>query len=174
MHAALCLLLIAAVSTNGTLEPSPMPQEMTQETHFDRNRDASADLQAALAEAHRTGRRVLVDVGGAWCMYCAQMDAFFQSHPDVLALRDQKFITVRVFYGEGQKNEKALAGLPPPEGIPHFYVLGDDGKLLRSQHVIELRESGDYSAGKMKQFLEEWGAPRMATSAPSGRIRFFR
>jgi thioredoxin-related protein len=178
MCAALYIFLSVALAAGPSLlapsdaqeaartEVSPMPA-----SHFDRNRDASADLMAAVAEAHRTGRRVLVDVGGPWCMYCAQMDTFFQTHPDLLELRDQRFVTVLVFYGEGEKNDKALGGLPAVEGIPHFYVLGEDGKLLRSQHVVELRESGNYSAGKMKRFLEEWAPPRAGNSALSKPVR---
>lgn len=128
--------------------------------HFDEHRDARADIRDALVEAKRSGRRVLLDVGGDWCMYCVQMDALFRNNPDLLTLRDHNFVIVYVFYGQGQTNAPVLSRYPAPEGIPHFYVLSSDGALIRSEHLLELRDSGDYSHDKMKAFLEQWSAAR--------------
>ena len=147
------ILLAAAVSSTAQNIPSGSAQ-------FDEHRDAVADIRDALAEARRSGRRVLLDVGGDWCMYCAQMDDLFRSNPDLVRLRDQRFVTVRVFYGGAQTNAPALSRYPPPQGIPHFYVLRSDGSLVRSQHLTELREGDDYSHDKMKGFLEQWSGAR--------------
>jgi thiol:disulfide interchange protein len=129
---------------------------------FDPKRDAAADIQAAIKEAQRTGKRVLLDVGGDWCLYCRQMDQFFEKHPDILQLRDQNFITVAVFYSSENKNEKVLAHYPKVLGIPHFYVLDKDGRLLRSQHVLELRAGETYDPNKMTEFLTKWSPPAAA------------
>ena len=127
---------------------------------FDENRNASADLQAGIAEAKRTGKRVLVDVGGDWCIYCRQMDELYKQHPELVKLRDEKFVLIAIFYSSKNKNEKALAEYPKPAGIPHFYVLDSDGKLLHSQAAIELRSGDAYDAEKMKQFFLTWAQVR--------------
>lgn len=123
---------------------------------FDPKRNAEADIQAASAEAQRTGKRVLIDVGGDWCAYCHQMDDFYREHPDVLQLRDANFITVAVYYGDDNKNTQALSRYSKVLGIPHFFILEKDGTLLYSQHVLDLREGGKYDAEKMKNFLLAW------------------
>src|SRR5260370_36465357 len=65
---------------------------------FDSKRDAAADIQAAITEAQRSGKRILLDVGGDWCQYCHQMDQLFQERPELLELPDKNFITVPVYY----------------------------------------------------------------------------
>ena len=119
-------------------------------------RDARADIAAAIAEAQRTGTRILLDIGGDWCPWCHTLDQFFQQHPDVLQLRDTNFVVVNIYYGSDNKNEKALSRYSKVLGIPHFLVLDKDGTLLHSQHVLDLKTNGDYSAIKMKEFLMKW------------------
>ncbi len=126
---------------------------------FDSKRDAAADIQAAIAEARRTGKRIIVDIGGDWCPYCHQIDQLFQEHTELAELRDKNFITVNVYYGSDKKNEKALSHYSKVLGIPHFFVLEKDGTLLYSQHIVELREGGKYSPEKMRNFLTKWSPP---------------
>ena len=123
---------------------------------FDPKRDASADIQAAIAEAQRTHKRILIYIGGDWCVYCAELKALFQAHPDLADLRNQRFVTVHVFYDHEDHNSKALAPYGQFVGIPHYFVLDSDGKLLHSEHLVELRDNGKYSAARMKAFLELW------------------
>lgn len=126
---------------------------------FDPKRDAEADIQAATAEAQRTGKRILLDVGGDWCQYCHEIDQFFQEHPEILQLRDNNFITVAIYYGGDNDNQQALSHYSKVLGIPHFFVLEKNGTLLHSQHVLELRIGGKYDPEKMKDFFLTWSLP---------------
>ena len=130
---------------------------------FDSKRDAAADIQAAITESQRTGKRILLDVGGDWCQYCHEMDRLFRERPELLELRDKNFITVAVYYGTDKKNEQVLSHYPKVEGIPHFYVLDSRGSVLHSQHLLELRKGGKYDPDKMKEFLTKW-SPSAAES----------
>ncbi len=125
---------------------------------FDSKHDPAADLRAAIAEAQRTEKRIILDVGGDWCVYCRQMDELFQQHPDLASLRDEHFITVAVYYATDNKNPQFLSQYEKIPGIPHLYVLDDHGRLVRSQPAIELREpkTGSYSPDRMRAFLLRW------------------
>lgn len=123
---------------------------------FDPKRDAAADIQAAIQEARRTGRRIILDVGGDWCAYCYQMNEFFQQHTDLRQVRDRNFVTVAVYFGSDNRNEQVLSHYSNLLGIPHFFVLDKDGTLLHSQHVLELRDGGNYDPEKMRNFLTKW------------------
>jgi thioredoxin-related protein len=140
---------------------------------FDPNRDAAGDIQAAIAEAQRTGKRILVDIGGDWCQYCHQMDQLFQEHPELLELRDNSFITVAVYYGTDKKNEQVLSHYPKLEGIPHFYVLDGRGSVLHSQHLLELRKGGKYDPDKMKEFLTKWSSSAAGSIGQNDRCTYF-
>jgi thiol:disulfide interchange protein len=123
---------------------------------YDPARNAVKDIEQAIAEAQKTGKRVLVDVGGDWCHWCRTLDQFFQEHPDLLQSREANFITVNVYYAKDNKNEQALSHYSKVLGIPHFFVLDANGTLLHSQHVIELQKDGVYNADKVKEFLTKW------------------
>lgn len=172
--AARVALLISLASVSSATQSGPSDTPCTGGTNdpsyvavqkFDPKRDASADIQAAIKEAEKTGKRIILDVGGDWCSYCQQMDELFQQHPDLLQLRDRNFITVAVYYGSGNQNEQVLSRYSKLLGIPHFFVLAKDGALLYSQHVVELRTGGRYDAGKMKEFLTKWSPPCPAIAA---------
>lgn len=123
---------------------------------FDPKRNASADIQNAIAEAQRTGKNIILDIGGDWCQYCHQMDQFFAEHADVLRQRDANFVTVDVYYGTDNKNQAALSRYTKILGVPHFFVLDKNGNLIHSQHVLDLRTGSNYDPKKMTEFFAKW------------------
>ncbi len=124
---------------------------------FDPTRDAASDLSAAIAEASRTGKRVLVDVGGNWCSWCLRMERFVEAHPDLAALRDKYFVTVKVNYSAENTNRALLSKYPAIPGYPHLFVLDGSGRLLQSQDTSALEDGKTYSLQKFPAFLKKWG-----------------
>ncbi len=124
---------------------------------FDPTRDAARDLSAAIEEASRTGKRVLVDVGGNWCGWCLNMERFFAAHPDLAALRDKYFVTVKVNWSPENTNRALLSHYPPIPGYPHLFVLDGGGRLLHSQDTSALEDGKTYSLQKFTAFLNKWG-----------------
>ena len=184
MRLALLTLLILGFGPlslrgqNGKM-PEPQSNSATPElghvpaNTYDPSRDAVSDIDAAIAEARKAGKRIILDVGGDWCPWCRALDTLFQEHPDLLNLRDQNFITVPVYYDSGNKNQKALSPYSKVLGIPHFFVLDSDGTLLHSQHVVDLQTGGNYSPEKIKNFLTKWSprAAKTSRAAASGKRR---
>ncbi|HVF92383.1 MAG TPA: thioredoxin family protein [Blastocatellia bacterium] len=127
-------------------------------TEYDPNRVAENDIREAVSEAGRTGKRVLLEVGGKWCGWCHIMDAFFEKNPRLLEFREQKFITVKINYSQENENKKALSSYPEISGYPHIFVLDSDGRLLHSQDTGELESGKSYDPEKFFSFLREWAA----------------
>jgi thiol:disulfide interchange protein len=127
---------------------------------FDPARDAAADIRAAVAEARRSGRRVLLDVGGEWCIWCRRMDTLFTSHADLTKFRDEHFVVVKVNWSPENKNEQVLSAYPPVKGYPHLFVLENDGTLLRSQDTGELEHGKGHDPEKVMAFLRTWAPDR--------------
>jgi thioredoxin-related protein len=126
---------------------------------YDPARDAEQDIRAAVAEAARTGKRVLVEVGGEWCIWCHHMDDFFENNPDLLTFREKNFIMVKVNFSDENKNEAVLSHYPVVNGYPHIFVLDGSGKLLHSQDTGKLEEGKSYNLTKFMDFLKEWAPP---------------
>jgi thioredoxin-related protein len=146
------LLPAVAVPLIAAVEYQPVKE-------YDPGRDAVKDIRNAVAEAARTHRRVLLDVGGNWCSWCRTLDKFFADHADLTALINKNFVLVRVHYGPDNDNEEALGKYPHAEGYPHIYVLDDKGGLVRSQSTDIFEKEHGYDAEKWKAFLEKWAPP---------------
>jgi thioredoxin-related protein len=129
-------------------------------------RNADQDIKDAVAEAGRTGKRVLLEVGGDWCIWCHHMDDFFEQHPELLTLREKNFIMVKINYSDENKNEQVLSRYPPVKGYPHIFVLERDGKLLQSQDTGKLEEGKSYNLDKFMAFLKEWSPPERVAARP--------
>jgi thiol:disulfide interchange protein len=150
--AGMVLLLAAALAAAASL-----PQR------FDPARDPAADLATVLAEARATGRRVLVDVGGEWCVWCHVMDRFFAGDATARALRDQGFVWLKVNVSPQNRNQAFLARWPRVAGYPHLFVLDADGRLLHSQDTSALESGQGYDRGRMLDFLRRWSPKRPRT-----------
>jgi len=123
---------------------------------FDPNRDAAKDIAEATALATKEHKRIILDVGGEWCIWCHKLDKFFEDNKDVSDFLHTKFIVVKLNYSKENKNEKVLANYPAIKGYPHLFVLENDGKLLHSQDTGELETGDHHDRDKVFNFLKKW------------------
>ncbi|MEE8398318.1 MAG: thioredoxin family protein [Desulfobacterales bacterium] len=125
---------------------------------YDPKRDAATDIEEAILEARRTHRRVLVEVGGEWCIWCHILDRFFDDNRALLEYRVKHFVMVKVNYSPENKNMKVLSRYPKIPGYPHIFVLDGEGKLLHSQPTERLESGKGYSVERVSDFLRRWAA----------------
>ena len=84
------------------------------------------------------------------------MDRFFDTHLDLLLLRDQNFVTVKINFSEENENKAVLSRYGEIAAYPHLFVLNADGKLLLSKDTGALESAKSYSLEKLTAFLKEW------------------
>jgi thioredoxin-related protein len=125
-------------------------------TQFDPNRDAAKDITDAIVEAKRTNKRILLDVGGDWCIWCHKLDSFFRENQDINEFLHENFIVVKINYSKENKNEAVLSQYPKVAGYPHLFVLDSDGKLLHSQNTGDLESGDHHDREKVFSFLKTW------------------
>jgi thiol:disulfide interchange protein len=154
-HSGLAVLALVV----GGSRANPDQSAYTPVSRYDPARDAQKDVDAAVAEAQRTGKRVLLEVGGEWCSWCHTMDRFFQEHADLLALRERNFIMVKINSSDENENQKLLSQYPRIPGYPHLFVLDANGKLLHSQDTSALEEGKSYNLRRFQAFLQKWAPP---------------
>jgi thiol:disulfide interchange protein len=165
LGAMLCLGSLAQGQNSPLPAQSPeRPPHQPSQSHYDRDRDAGADIQQALAESKKSGKNVLLEIGGDWCLWCHALERFYVQHPDLAALRQQNFITVYVYYGSDNKNEKPLSRYPKIHAVPHFFVLDQNGNLLVSKTMPELEVADQPDIEKIRAFLT-----KEATLVPAKR-----
>lgn len=135
---------------------SMFAQTERSEKLFDPTRNPYDDLKSTIDLAQSTNKRIILDVGGEWCIWCHRIDAFIENSKDIKSLINENFVVLKINYSKENKNEKFLSQYPIIEGYPHFFVLDTDGKLLHSQNTGELEKDKDYDKEKFISFLNKW------------------
>lgn len=132
---------------------------------YDPSRDAVQDIDAAAAEAARSGRLVLLEIGGEWCVWCHYLDDFLATHGKIRKSLEETFVVVKVNFGPKNKNEQALSRYPKIKGYPHLFILGADGKYLGSQDTGELEKGKSYDPKVFQAFIDKWRAQTPSAAA---------
>lgn len=123
---------------------------------YDPSRNAQQDIDDARREAKRTGKRVLIQVGGDWASWCHTMDKFFAEHKDLTDLREANFVMVAVNFSKENQNRAILSRYPHMSEYPHLIVEEADGTLLVSQKTSALEKGETYDPDKVREFLLQW------------------
>ena len=123
---------------------------------------APADIEAALKEAARTHRRVLVDFGGNWCGDCKVLDINLRKAEN-LAVLDRHYVMVHVNVGDkGITDNFAAAeryGIPLKKGVPALAVLEPDGRVVYAQKNGEFESMRSMDPRSVNDFLVKWKGP---------------
>jgi thioredoxin 1 len=121
---------------------------------------AKSDLQAALAAAAQSHKRVIVDFGGNWCPDCHALDLYFHDSVNK-PLLEANYILVHVNIGRRDENldiaEKYR--VPLGKGVPALAVLADNGDLLFSQTTGEFEAMRKMQSASVTEFLTHWKHP---------------
>ncbi|PKL81687.1 MAG: thiol-disulfide isomerase [Ignavibacteriae bacterium HGW-Ignavibacteriae-3] len=143
----ICLLNIVSAQT---------APEKSERTKFDPARDPFSDVQTGVIEAQKSNKRILLDVGGEWCIWCHRLDGFFEANPELKNFMLENFVVIKVNWSPDNKNENFLSQYPKVAGYPHIFILESDGSFLYSKNTGELEKDKSYSAEKIMAFLKEW------------------
>ncbi|HEV8487596.1 MAG TPA: thioredoxin family protein [Blastocatellia bacterium] len=153
--AIMALLAFAALGQESNPQSSRvMPPK------YDPARDANKDIRDAVGEAKRTGKRVLLDVGGEWCVWCHRMDSFIEQNLDLAKLLEKHYIVVKINVDPKNRNEAVLSHYPAIPGYPHLFVLDMNGELVHSQDTSALEAGKSYDLNRFMSFLKKWAPSR--------------
>jgi len=131
---------------------------------YDVHADGQAQVAAALGRAAAEHKRVILDFGANWCIWCRRLHSTFETDPAVASALGRGFIVVMVDVNT-RRGEKRNAGVnetygnPIQHGLPVLVVLGADGKRLTTKDTGELEEGGGHSPAKILAFLAAWAPP---------------
>jgi thiol:disulfide interchange protein len=174
---ALLTLACAALSTHARNTPTPAPVGEEAPTHevveipdlpnsalvdiYDPARNPAEDLNQAVLIAQKQNKRIILELGGDWCIWCKYMDKFYATHSAILQFRADHYVLVKVNVSDENMNKGFLSQFPMAAGYPHIYILDRDGTLLHSQNTEELEDGVDsYVPEVFMAFLQKWALPK--------------
>ena len=147
-----------ATMASGRAQDKPPAHPYTKQHIYDEQVDPRKDIAAALQQAKREHKRVLLDFGGDWCPDCQVLDIYFHQSPNDELLK-KNFILVHVFIGHIDLNldiaEKYGVGIK--KGVPALAVVDANGKSLYAQSG-QFEDMRHMDAKSVTDFLEKWKA----------------
>ena len=130
---------------------------------FDPTRDSTKDLHAAVEQAQKEHKNILMDVGGNWCGWCIVLDRMLHEDAELHELLEKNYVLLHVNFSKENENLNFLGAYPKATGYPAWYVLSPTGKLLKAEDTSELEQTHNLDAGynkaTVRTFLVE-NAPR--------------
>jgi len=146
-----CTAATGVACAQGSAKAMPDTREK-----FEPKRDASKDIQNAIKKATKENKRILLDVGGEWCIWCKRLDEFFETNSDARQYLKEKYVVVKVNFSQENENKEVLSKYPKIPGYPHLFVLDKGGKLLHSQDTGLLETGDHHDHDKVMTFLKKW------------------
>jgi len=124
---------------------------------YDANADAKKQISAAIAEASKSGKNVVLDFGANWCGDCHALNE--QMHkPPLSSLIEKNFVIVKVDVGRMNKNLDVAEKyhVPVRHGIPALAVLDKRGTLLYAMDQGQFADASEMSFESIQAFFEKW------------------
>jgi thiol:disulfide interchange protein len=139
-------LLAPRVLISQTAKPNP---HLYSETA-----NAAQDISAAVAQARREHKHILLDFGGNWCGDCQVLDIYYHQSPNAELLA-KYFIVVHVNIGHMDANVNIAEkyNVPIRRGVPALAILNSNGKLLYAEREKEFEHT---SPSAITAFLNHW------------------
>ena len=72
---------------------------------YDPHQNAEQQLKIAIQKAQQENKRILVDVGGEWCIWCHRLDSLFINTPELLRILNEHYVLIKINVSKENKNE---------------------------------------------------------------------
>jgi thioredoxin 1 len=139
------------------IPPGPLP--------YDTSADPQRDLVAALADARKAGKRVLVVFGANWCEDCRVLDRELHSGSKAAELVGRRYDVVKVDVGDFDKNLDfaKLYGEPIKKGIPSIVVVTPTNEVVYQTRAGELADARSMGSDGIYTFFKDKADMRLGS-----------
>lgn len=156
----LSLVFIACLSvacTSVTHVPSASAAEHPEARLFDSERDASADVDAALAKGKAENKITLVVMGANWCHDSRALAGWFTTDEDIINLLDRNYVVTYVDVGQKNRNIDIAQrfGIAEIVGTPTVIMVDPAGTVLNPETAKTWRNSASRSKDGILDELEK-------------------
>ena len=158
---------IITVSLLFCLWTPAISQDMKKFNLYKPVENAEMEIANAVGIAQKTGRHVLIQIGGNWCIWCARFHEFVGKDQQLDSLMNANYVVYHMNYSKENYNPKLLVkyGYPQRFGFPVFLILNGEGKLIHTQNSWYLEDGKiSYDREKIKAFFNEWSAKALESS----------
>lgn len=133
-------------------------QDMARFKLYKPEENAPAELSKAVAAARSSGKHVLVQIGGNWCVWCARFYDYVNNDPQLDSAVKAGYVVYHLNYSKENINKETMAKLGYPQrfGFPVFVILDGNGNRLHTQNSAYLEQDKSYNKDKVLEFFNSW------------------
>lgn len=137
---------------------SVFSQDMTKFKLYKPEEDAKEQIEEAVKEAKKSGKHVMIQVGGNWCVWCARFNDFVAKDASLDSLVKANYVVYHLNHSKENKNYDLLKKYDFPQrfGFPVFLVLNEKGDLIHTQSSWFLEAGKSYDKEKVTAFFSDW------------------
>jgi thiol:disulfide interchange protein len=160
---AIALLLFATPALAGVPAPKPsiatiqqLPVVLMQP--YDEHANADAAVAAAFDRARKSHKRVLIDLGGNWCVDCVVL-ANFLKLPEMQRFMTVHYEMVAVDVGRFDRNQQIPARFGIKGrlmGVPALLIATPDGKLVNGNDIFATTEASTMTPQALADYLARY------------------
>lgn len=160
---AFAALLLAAPALAAVPAPKPsiatlqqLPVVLMQP--YDEHANADAAVAAAFDRAKKTHKRVLIDLGGNWCVDCVVL-ANFLKLPEMQRFMAAHYEVVAVDVGRFDRNQQIPArfGITGKlKGVPTLLIATPGGKLVNGNEVFVTADASTMTPAALAAYLAKY------------------
>jgi len=120
--------------------------------------NAAADIQAAVQQAKKEGKHVLLQAGGNWCSWCIRFHKFVTEDKQLDSALNANYVVYHLNYSPDNLNKPIFEkyGFAQRFGFPVFIILDGNGNRIHTQNSAYLEEGKGYNKQKVLDFLNSW------------------
>ncbi|HEY8253054.1 MAG TPA: thioredoxin family protein [Rhizomicrobium sp.] len=125
---------------------------------YDEGASADAAVAAAFTRAQKSHKRVLIDLGGNWCVDCIVL-ANFLKLPEMQRFMAVHYEVVTVDVGRFNRNLQIPArfGIAKRlEGVPALLIATPDGKLVNGTDVFATASASEMTPKSVADYLAKY------------------
>ncbi|WP_454885824.1 thioredoxin family protein [Sphingomonas oryzagri] len=144
---------VSVAGVNDLPQPLPFP--------YDEQADAAALVAKGKAQAKREHKRLLVDLGGNWCLDCRVLAGIMEL-PELQSFLNKHFVTVKVNIGRFDTNGEIAAhyGITRRlDGVPAILAIDPvHDRLLNRDKLFALADARHMTPQGLADWLAQWAA----------------
>jgi len=151
---ALCLLVASLLF----LLPS---RAADKKDIYDTKANGAQQIKAALEQAKKENKAVILKFGANWCGWCHKLSDTFKHDAEIAKVLNENFLVILIDVDHGNNADVVKQyGEPTKHGLPVLVVLDKSGKPLHTQDTAKLEEGDHHDPAKVLAFLNAWKPTR--------------
>ena len=158
MAAGLAVLLLGAAAAPKLPITDLKNLPVVTTAPYDEHANANAVVDAAFARAKKSGKLVMLDLGGNWCPDCIIL-ANVMRLPAMAQFMAAHYEFAAVDVGRFDKNLQIPArfGITKRlDGVPTILVATPEGKLVNGGQVFALSNAREMTPQSLAEYLAKW------------------